>query len=118
MMSRLYSVVSTVLLFTITAHLTAADPWSYLSVDIPVALSDMSVTILTTTNNSTKTEGDDEVKKKIILTGGCVSPKGNEWLGKVYGCLELTNKVRVELIVYIHVILYAYASFIPSTTDC
>ena len=83
-LSRLHSIALIAILFTIAVHLTAAaDPWSYLSVDIPVALSDMSITILATTNNST----NNEVNKKIILTGGCVSPKGNEWLGKVYGCL-------------------------------
>ena len=115
MLSRLYSVVLIALIFTITAHLTAAaDPWSYLSVDIPVALSDMSITILTTTNNSTNTEGDDEVKK-IILTGGCVSPKGNEWLGEVYGCLELTNKVRrIDIVDTYHLLCYRLSLIVDS----
>lgn len=94
-MTRYSIALTTLLSTTITPHFaTAADPWSYLSVDIPVALSDMAVTTMTYTTdggNSTTAEAAD-VKKKIILTGGCVSEKGNEYLGEYFACLELTNK--------------------------
>jgi len=96
-MSR-YSIALTALLSTTIPHLTTADPWSYLSVDIPVALSDMAVSVLTYTTataaagNATAVE-DGEVTSKIILTGGCVSEKGNEFLGEYFACLELTDKV-------------------------
>ena len=55
----------------------------------------MAVTTMTYTTdggNSTTAAAAD-VKKKIILTGGCVSEKGNEYLGEYFACLELTNKV-------------------------
>ena len=95
-MTRYSIALTTLLSTTITPHVaTAADPWSYLSVDIPVALSDMAVTTMTYTTdggNSTTAAAAD-VKKKIILTGGCVSEKGNEYLGEYFACLELTNKV-------------------------
>ena len=90
-MSR-YSIALTALLSTTIPHLTTADPWSYLSVDIPVALSDMAVSILTYTGNTSAVE-DGEVTSKIVMTGGCVSEKGNEFLGEYFACLELTDKV-------------------------
>ena len=93
-MSR-YSIALTALLSTITAHLTTADPWSYLSVDIPVSLSDMAVSILTynpsADGNTTTTE---EATQKIILTGGCTAEDGNVFLGEYFACLEITDKVR------------------------
>jgi len=65
-----------------------------------VALSDMAVTVMTyttatdATNATTaETNGREVQTKKIMLTGGCVSPKGNEFLGDYFACLELTNKV-------------------------
>lgn len=45
-----------------------------------------------TTATDTAAANGGEVTKKIILTGGCVSPKGNEYLGEYFACLELTNK--------------------------
>jgi len=64
-----------------------------------VALSDMAVTVMTyttatdATNATTaETNGREMQTKKIMLTGGCVSPKGNEFLGDYFACLELTNK--------------------------
>ena len=97
-----YSVALTALLSTITAHLTsAADPWSYLSVDIPVSLSDMAVSILTYNpsasadgGNATTTTTTEETKQKIILTGGCTAEDGNVFLGEYFACLEITDKVR------------------------
>lgn len=103
-MSR-YSIALAALLSASTPHLTTADPWSYLSVNIPVALSDMAITTMTISNSPTLTADDGgdnstvstntngEVTKKIILTGGCVAEKGNEFLGEYFACLELTNKV-------------------------
>ncbi len=46
-------------------------------------------------NNATTTVAadDGEVTQKIILTGGCVSEKGNEFMGEYFACLELTDKV-------------------------
>ena len=104
-MSR-YSIALTALLSTITAHLTTADPWSYLSVDIPVSLSDMAVSILT--YNPAATDGGnsttaEETKQKIILTGGCTAEDGNVFLGEYFACLEITDKVRH----YYCVILYS-----------
>mmetsp|Transcript_16441 Transcript_16441/g.26874 ORF Transcript_16441/g.26874 Transcript_16441/m.26874 type:complete len:441 (-) Transcript_16441:49-1371(-) len=102
-MSR-YSIALAALLSASTPHLTTADPWSYLSVNIPVALSDMAITTMTISNSPTLTTDDGgdnstvstntngEVTKKIILTGGCVAEKGNEFLGEYFACLELTNK--------------------------
>ena len=96
-MSR-YSIALTALLSTITAHLTTADPWSYLSVDIPVSLSDMAVSILTYNPTATATDGNttatEEATQKIILTGGCTAEDGNVFLGEYFACLEITDKVR------------------------
>ena len=96
---------------------SAESPWSYLSIGIPIALSDMAVSVVTVgdDNNDGNADADDTAgvnsttaavvnrdgggaKKKIVLTGGCVSDKGNEWLEGddgygFYACLELTNKV-------------------------
>ena len=98
-MSR-YSIALTALLSTITAHLTTADPWSYLSVDIPVSLSDMAVSILTYNPSTASADGGnattttEETKQKIILTGGCTAEDGNVFLGEYFACLEITDKVR------------------------
>ncbi len=97
-MSR-YSIALTALLSTITAHLTTADPWSYLSVDIPVSLSDMAVSILTynptaSADGGNTTTTTEEAAQKIILTGGCTAKDGNVFLGEYFACLEITDKVR------------------------
>ena len=97
-MSR-YSIALTALLSTITAHLTTADPWSYLSVDIPVSLSDMAVSILTynpaaANDGGNATTTTEEAAQKIILTGGCTAEDGNVFLGEYFACLEITDKVR------------------------
>ncbi len=57
----------------------------------------MAVSILTYTTtddggNATAVE-DGEVTSKIVMTGGCVSEKGNEFLGEYFACLELTDQV-------------------------
>ena len=90
--------------------------WSYLDVAIPTPLSDMSVQILpaatatstttttadgsgtgggattTTTTTTTTEEGD-----RIVITGGCDSPNGNELVaadwGEVFACSSVTSKV-------------------------
>ncbi len=67
------------------------DAWSYLPVKLDTPLSDMSLTVLST--NST----DGEVTKRIIITGGCDSEKGNEYVeadwGEGFSCFSVTNKV-------------------------
>ena len=114
-----YSIALSALLSSTIAAVSAESPWSYLSIGIPIALSDMAVSVVTVGDdnndgnnaaaddtagvNSTTAavvNGDDGggAKKKIVLTGGCISDKGNEWLeGEdgygFYACLELTNKV-------------------------
>ena len=55
----------------------------------------MAVSILTYTGNTTAVE-DGEVTSKIVMTGGCVSEKGNEFLGEYFACLELTDQVSIR----------------------
>jgi hypothetical protein len=106
-MTRYSIALTTLLSTTLLTTPVVADPWSYLSVGIPIALSDMAVTVMTytaakdgnatstaTTNGDAAAANGGEVTKKIMLTGGCVSEKGNEFLGEYFACLELTNKVR------------------------
>lgn len=104
-MTRYSIALTTLLSTTLLTTPVVADPWSYLSVGIPIALSDMAVTVMTyttakdgnatstaTTNGDAAAANGGEVTKKIMLTGGCVSEKGNEFLGEYFACLELTNK--------------------------
>ncbi len=114
-----YSIALSALLSSSTiAVVSAESPWSYLSIGIPIALSDMAVSVVTVGDDNTGNtgaaddaagvnsttavvNGDDGAKKKIVLTGGCISDKGNEWLEGddgygFYACLELTNKVCCE----------------------
>ena len=114
-----YSIALSALLSSTTV--SAESPWSYLSIDIPIALSDMAVSVVTVgdDNNDGNAAADDTgvnsttaavvngdgggAKKKIVLTGGCISDKGNEWLEGddgygFYACLELTNKVCEKLL--------------------
>lgn len=111
-----YSIALSALLSS--TAVSAESPWSYLSIGIPIALSDMAVSVVTVgdgNNDGNNAAADDTAgvnsttaavvnrdgggaKKKIVLTGGCVSDKGNEWLEGddgygFYACLELTNKV-------------------------
>lgn len=61
-----------------------------------MAVSVLTYTTATDGGNATTTAADNnngEVTSKIILTGGCVSEKGNEFLGEYFACLELTDKV-------------------------
>ncbi|KAL7427631.1 hypothetical protein ACHAXH_000653 [Discostella pseudostelligera] len=62
--------------------------WSYLPVEMPTPLSDMSVDILSVNGND---------KESIILTGGCDSADGNvyfeaDW-GEGFACSSVTSKV-------------------------
>ena|SRR5210317_803715 len=119
-----YSIALSALLSSSTiAVVSAESPWSYLSIGIPIALSDMAVSVVTVGDDNTSgntdaaddaagvnsttavVNGDDGegAKKKIVLTGGCISDKGNEWLEGddgygFYACLELTNKVCEKLL--------------------
>jgi len=97
-MSR-YSLATTLLsLFVIVSTASAhegssGDPfgggaWSYLPVEMPTPLSDMSVDILSVNGND---------KESIILTGGCDSADGNvyfeaDW-GEGFACSSVTSKV-------------------------
>ena len=113
-----YSIALSALLSSTTV--SAESPWSYLSIGRPIALSDMAVSVVTVGDdnkdgtdaaaddtagvNSTAAvvNGDGGTKKKMVLTGGCISDKGNEWLEGddgygFYACLELTNKVCEKL---------------------
>jgi hypothetical protein len=121
-MNRYSIALSALLSSSTTAVVSAESPWSYLSIGIPIALSDMAVSVVTVGDDNTNgadaaaddaagvnsttaavvNGGDGEgAKKKIVLTGGCISDKGNEWLEGddgygFYACLELTNKVCCE----------------------
>jgi hypothetical protein len=123
-----YSIALSALLSS--TAVSAESPWSYLSIGIPIALSDQAVSVVTVgddnTNGSTDAAADDTAgvnsttaavvngdggaKKKIVLTGGCISDKGNEWLEGddgygFYACLELTNKVCCEKLLYNVIVL-------------
>lgn len=89
------SLVLSTALPTVHAGHADADAWSYLPVTVPTPLSDMSVVSLTSGgggggggNNSTA----EAAKTRIILTGGCDSPEGNEQRGENFECGSLTNK--------------------------
>lgn len=71
-----------------------SDAWSYLPVSMPTPLSDMGVVSLTLgEGGGNSTDSNDEVAKtRIILTGGCDSPEGNEERGNNFECGSLTNK--------------------------
>lgn len=110
-----YSIALSALLSS--TAVSAESPWSYLSIGIPIALSDMAVSVVTVDDDSANGNndaaddtagvnstaavvngGDGGTKKKIVLTGGCISDKGNEWMEGddgygFYACTELTNKV-------------------------
>mmetsp|Transcript_5871 Transcript_5871/g.9253 ORF Transcript_5871/g.9253 Transcript_5871/m.9253 type:complete len:423 (+) Transcript_5871:36-1304(+) len=79
-------------------HDDGTDAWSYLPVTVPTPLSDMSIVSLTLGggNNSTEGEDGDEVKTRIIITGGCDSPMGNEYMefgeDKFFDCVSLSAK--------------------------
>ena len=83
-----------VIVSTASAHEgSSGDPfgggaWSYLPVEMPTPLSDMSVDILSVNGND---------KESIILTGGCDSADGNvyseaDW-GEGFACSSVTSKV-------------------------
>ena len=64
--------------------------WSYLPIEMPTPLSDMSVDVISLNGSN--------MEKSIILTGGCDSPDGNvfyeaEW-GEGFACSSVTSKVR------------------------
>jgi len=64
------------------------DAWSYLPIDIPIPLSDMSIAVLSHVK-------DDSGQKRIVITGGCDSPEGNEYKtpGNYFECGSISNKV-------------------------
>ena len=94
----------------LSKHATYAetDPWSFLSVKIPSTLSDMAIShasyggtasdastdeMSTADSQSTTTEGETNV---IILTGGCSSPQGNQFIengaDEFFFCAEISKK--------------------------
>ena len=56
----------------------------------------MAVSTLTI-NSDDDGGNNNSTEKKIVLTGGCVSEKGNEFLGEYFACLEITDMVRFLL---------------------
>jgi hypothetical protein len=65
---------------------TLSESWSYIEVDLPTSLSDADESILMF--------GD---KKRIVITGGCDSPLGNEYKespewGGYFECSSIVNK--------------------------
>lgn len=81
------------------------DPWSYLSVRLPSTLSDMGITYITYgSGNSTHDGPADEMAtadfqgeaEAIILTGGCSSPHGNQFIengeDEFFFCAQLSKK--------------------------
>ena len=81
------------------------DPWSYLSVRLPSTLSDMGITHISYGGNFTRTGPADEMasadlgqgeSQAIILTGGCSSPHGNQFMengeNEFFFCAQLSNK--------------------------
>ena len=66
---------------------TLSESWSYLTTDLPSSLSDADESILVF--------GD---KKRIVITGGCDSPNGNEYKvseewGGYFECSQIVTKV-------------------------
>lgn len=93
------------------------EAWSYIPATLPTALSDMAISVisisesgtvedigpgdgdvLTNTTQAVATNGND-VKKRIIITGGCDSQDGNTFVeedwGEGFTCFSLSNKVRI-----------------------
>ena len=86
------------------------DSWSYLSVRLPSTLSDMAITRMTYGGNSTsngpadematadsqQTPREETLTDAIILTGGCSSPTGNEFMengaDEFFACAQLSKK--------------------------
>lgn len=87
------------------------DPWSYLSVVLPTTLSDMAIAHIAYDGNSTSDAQIDEKvttdsqsptpdsTNAIILTGGCSSPNGNQFIengeDEYFTCTELSRKAYV-----------------------
>ena len=86
----------------------ATDPWSYLSVRLPSTLSDMAITHARYGGNTTSDGPADEMATAdsqslaqdetnvIILTGGCSSPHGNQFMengeDEFFFCAQLSKK--------------------------
>ena len=89
------SLVLSTALPTVHAAHADADAWSYLPVTVPTPLSDMSVVSLTSGGGGGENNATGAAKTRIIITGGCDSPEGNEEQpGGYFECSSLTNKVR------------------------
>ena len=91
------------------------DAWSYLPVTLPTPLSDMAISVITITKDGEVGDGssnstidisgevtdantkDGDVKTRVIITGGCDSPDGNQYVeedwGEGFACFTLSNKV-------------------------
>lgn len=82
----------------VRAGTAGSEAWTFLPVTMPTPLSDMGVVSLTLGqeggNSTDSSDGAKEAAKtRIILTGGCDSPEGNEERGDYFECGSLTNKV-------------------------
>mmetsp|Transcript_17444 Transcript_17444/g.28539 ORF Transcript_17444/g.28539 Transcript_17444/m.28539 type:complete len:439 (+) Transcript_17444:11-1327(+) len=107
MSSQTFLVVAALLICGATYAET--DPWSFLSVRIPSSLSDMAIchasyggTVsdtpadadeMSTADSQSTTQGEIDV---IILTGGCSSPDGNQFIengaDEFFVCAQLSKK--------------------------
>lgn len=100
--ARYFNVYSTSMMMMRTVLLLAAttcccctlvagsnSAWSTLRVSLPTPLSDMGIVALESSS--------DDSKKRIIITGGCDSPLGNEYIesgmNSWFECSSLSNKV-------------------------
>jgi hypothetical protein len=79
--------LTTTVVSMVNAH-DDTDSWSYLDISIPTSLSDHSV--------ATMMNDDARI---IVLTGGCDSPNGNEYVvfddGEGFDCTSITAKVSL-----------------------
>jgi hypothetical protein len=79
--------LTTTVLSKVNAH-DDTDSWSYLDISIPTPLSDHSV--------ATMMNDDARI---IVLTGGCDSPNGNEFVvadwGEGFDCTSITAKASL-----------------------
>jgi len=75
------------------------DSWQVLPVSVPTPLSDMSVAVL---------DAGDAGGRRVVLTGGCDSPLGNEFQegewGEYFACSSISSKA------------YAFSPTVPHTT--
>lgn len=93
--------VATLLIDSVHITYAEVDPWSYLSVKLPTTLSDMAITHMTYGNSSATDASIDgmattDTDDVIILTGGCSSEYGNQFIengeDEIFACTQLSKK--------------------------